>query len=166
MKSKGLLTASIFLLVLSGVIWWSNKKAATADKTPVETATVKLLNLPEDQIQDIEIKKRTGETIQLKRNDSKWLIAGAEPLRADPDAVSSMLSTISSLSSDRTVEEKASSLEPYGLTQPAIELNVTDKNKKTAKCLIDHHTTAGTAVYAAIPSAVPLLAPPTYKKHT
>jgi len=130
MKSKGLLTASILLLVLSGVIWWSNKKAVTPDKAPVETATVKLLNLPEDQIQDIEIKKRTGETIQLKRNDSKWMIAGAEPLRADPDAVSSMLSTISSLSSDRTVEEKASSLEPYGLTQPAIELNVTDKNKR------------------------------------
>src|SRR5258708_3044756 len=90
MKSKGLLTASFLLLVLSGVIWWSNKKAVTPEKAPVETTTVKLLNLPEDQIQDIEIKKRTGETIQLKRNDSKWMIAGAEPLRADPDAVSSM----------------------------------------------------------------------------
>src|SRR5260370_33641206 len=103
MKSKGLLTASISLLVLSGVIWWSNKKAPTADKTPVETATVKLLHLAEDQIQDIEIKKRAGETIQLKRNDSKRLIAGTEPLRREPDAVSTMLSTISPLSSDRTV---------------------------------------------------------------
>src|SRR6266853_807467 len=166
MKSKGLLTASISLLVLSGVIWWSNKKAATADKTPVETATVKLLNLPEDQIQDIEIKKRTGETIQLKRNDSKWLIAGAEPLRADPDAVSSMLSTISSLSSDRTVEEKVSSLEPYGLTQPAIELNVTDNNKKTAKVLIGDDTPAGTAVYAAIAGDVRVFALASYKKNS
>jgi hypothetical protein len=166
MKSKGLLTASIFLLVLSGVIWWSNKKAATADKTPVETTTVKLLNLPEDQIQDIEIKKRTGETIQLKRNDSKWVIAGAEPLRADPDAVSSMLSTISSLSSDRTVEEKASSLEPYGLTQPAIELNVTDKNKKTARVLIGDNTPAGTAVYAAIAGDVRVFALASYKKNS
>src|SRR6266853_411171 len=166
MKSKGLLAASIFLLVLSGVIWWSNKKAATADKTPVETATVKLLNLPEDQIQDIEIKKRMGETIQLKRDDSKWLIAGAEPLRADPDAVSSMLSTISSLSSDRTVEETASSLEPYGLTQPAIELNVTDKNKKTAKVLIGDDTPAGTAVYAAIAGDARVFALSSYKKNS
>ncbi len=166
MKSKGLLTASFLLLVLSGVIWWSNKKAATADKTPVETATVKLLNLPEDQIQDIEIKKRTGETIQLKRNDSKWLIAGAEPLRADPDAVSSMLSTISSLSSDRTVEEKASSLEPYGLAPATIELNVTDKNKKTAKVLIGDDTPAGTAVYAAIAGDVRVFALASYKKNS
>src|SRR6266852_489326 len=166
MKSKGLLTASFLLLVLSGVIWWSNKKAATADKAPVETTTVKLLNLPEDQIQDIEIKKRMGETIQLKRNDSKWMIAGAEPLRADPDAVSSMLSAISSLISDRTVEEKASSLEPYGLAQPAIELNITDKNKKTAKVLIGDDTPAGTAVYAAIAGDARVFALASYEKNS
>src|SRR5260370_8106857 len=130
MKSKGLLAASALLLVLSGVIWWSNKKAATADKTPVETTTVKLLSLPEDQIQNIEIKKRAGEIVQLKRSDSEWLIAAAEPLRADPDSVSSMLSTLSSLSSDRTVEEKASNPEQYALAPPAIELYITAKNNK------------------------------------
>lgn len=166
MRSKGLLTATFLLLVLSGVIWWSNKKAATADKTPVETSAVKLVNLPEDQIQNIEIKKRTGETVKLQRNDSKWLIAGAEPLRADADAVSSMLSTLSSLSSDRTVEEKASSLEQYGLTQPAIELNITDKNKKTAKLLIGDDTPAGTAVYATIAGDARVFAVSSYKKNS
>ena len=166
MRSKGLLTATFLLLVLSGVIWWSNKKAATADKTPVETTAVKLVNLPEDQIQNIEIKKRTGETVKLQRNDSKWLIAEAEPLRADADAVSSMLSTLSSLSSDRTVEEKASSLEQYGLTQPAIELNITDKNKKTAKLLIGDDTPAGTAVYANIAGDARVFAVSSYKKNS
>src|SRR6266851_4197934 len=166
MKSKGLLTASALLLVLSGVIWWSNKKTATADKTPVETTTVKLLSLLEDQIQDVEIKKRDGEILKLQRNDSKWVIAGPEPLSADADAVSSMLSTLSSLSSDRTVEEKASSLEPYGLTQAAIELNVTDKNKKTAKVLIGDDTPAGTAVYAAIGGDARVFALSSYKKNS
>jgi hypothetical protein len=166
MKSKGLLTASVLLLVLSGVIWWSNKKAATADKTPAENATVKLLNITEDQIQNIEIKKRTGETVQLQRNDSKWQIAAPEPLRADPDAVSSMLSTLSSLSSERTVEEKATSLDQYGLTQPAIELRTTDRNKKTAKLLIGDDTPAGTAVYAAIPGDPRVFALSSYKKNS
>jgi hypothetical protein len=166
MKSKGLVTASVLLLVLSGVIWWSNKKAATADKTPAENATVKLLNITEDQIQNIEIKKRTGETVQLLRNDSKWQIAAPEPLRADPDAVSSMLSTLSSLSSERTVEEKATSLDQYGLTQPAIELRTTDRNKKTAKLLIGDDTPAGTAVYAAIPGDPRVFALSSYKKNS
>jgi len=152
------------LLVLSAVIWWSNKKAATADKTPVETASVKLLNLPEDQIQNIEIKKRTGETLQLQRNDSQWQITAPRLLRADADAVSSMLSTLSSLSSDRTVEEKATTLDQYGLTQPAIELNIVDKNKKTTMLLIGDDTPAGTAVYAAIAGDPRVFALSSYKK--
>jgi len=166
MKSKGLLTASFLLLVLSAVIWWSNKKAATADKTPVETASVKLLNLPEDQIQNIEIKKRTGETLQLQRNDSQWRIIVPRLLRADPDAVSSMLSTLSSLTSDRTVEEKATKLDEYGLTQPTIELSIGDKNKKTTKLLIGDETPAGTAVYAAIAGDQRVFVLSSYKKNS
>jgi Domain of unknown function (DUF4340) len=166
MKSKGLLTASALLLVLSGVIWWSNKKTATADKTPVETTTVKLLSLPEGQIQNIDIKKRGGEIIKLQRNDSKWVIAGPEPLRADADAVSSMLSTLSSLSSERTVEERASNPEQYGLAPAAIELYVTDKDNKTAKLLIGDDTPAGTAVYAAIAGDARVFALSSYKKNS
>lgn len=166
MKSKGLLTASFLLLVLSVVIWWSNKKAATADKTSVETTTVKLLNLPEDQIQNVEIKKRTGETINLHRNGPQWQITEPKPFRADPDVVSSMLSTLSSLSSDRTIEEKAAALDQYGLNQPTIELIITDKNKKTTRLLIGDDTPAGTAVYAAIAGDARIFALSSYKKNT
>jgi hypothetical protein len=166
MKSKGLLTASFILLALSAVIWWSNKKAATADKSPVESTTTKLVSVPEDQFQEIEIKKRNGETIRLQRNVSQWQITAPEPLRADPDAVSNMLSTLSSLSPDRTVEEKATSLNQYGLIPPAIELSITDKNKKTTKLLIGDETPARTAVYAAIAGDPRVFALSSYKKNS
>jgi hypothetical protein len=164
MKSKGLLTASFLLLVLSGVIWWSNKKAATADKTPAASTTVKLLNVPEDQIQSIEIKKRTGDSVRLQRSDSKWQLANPEPLGADPDAVSSILSSLSSLSSDRTIEEKATSLDQYGLIQPAMELDISDKNKKSTRLLFGDDTPAGSAVYAAISGDPRVFALSSYKK--
>ena len=166
MKSKGLLTASFLLLVLSGIIWWSNKKAATAEKTPVENATVKLLNLPEDQIQSIEITKRPDDSLRLQRKDSQWQIVATEPLRADPDTVSSMLSSLSSLSSDRTVEEKATSLDQYGLAQPAMELNITDNNKKSTKLLFGDDTPAGSAVYAAIAGDPRVFVLSSYKKNS
>src|SRR6266481_4099760 len=111
MKSKGLLTASFLLLLLTGVLWWSNKRAARADKEPMESTTTKLVNIPEDQFREIEIKRRSGETVHLQRRDSKWQITAPKSLPADADAVSSMLSTLSSLSSDRTVDDKASSIE-------------------------------------------------------
>jgi len=164
MKSKGLLTASFLLLLLTGVLWWSNKRAAKADKEPTESTTTKLVGIPEDQLQEIEIKRRSGETVRLQRNDSKWQITAPKSLPADADAVSSMVSTLSSLSSDRTVEDKATSLEQYGLIQPAIELDITDKNKKTSKLLVGDDTPAGTAVYAAITGDPRVFALSSYKK--
>src|SRR5947207_221176 len=164
MKSKGLLTASFLLLLLTGVLWWSNKRAAKADKEPIESTTTKLVGMPEDQLQEIEIKRRSGETVRLQRNDSKWQITAPKSLPADADAVSSMLSTLSSLSSDRTIEDKATSLEQYGLIQPVIELDITDKNKKTSKLLVGDDTPAGTAVYAAITGDPRVFALSSYKK--
>ncbi len=166
MKSKGLLTASFLLLVLSGGVWWSNKKASAPDKPSVENVTIKLVSIPEDQFQQLEIKKRTGEALRLQRGNSKWRIVAPEPLPADPDAVSSMLSLLCSLSSDRTVEEKSASLDQYGLTHPALELNFTDKNKKTAKLLIGDDTPAGTVVYASISGDPRVFALSSYKKNS
>jgi hypothetical protein len=77
-----------------------------------------------------------------------------------------MLSTLSSLSSDRTVDEKATSLDQYGLTQPAIELNIADKNKKTTKILIGDDTPAGSAVYGAIAGDTRVFALSSYKKNS
>src|SRR5712672_1435281 len=164
MKSKGLLTASFLLLALSLFIWWSNKKAATAESRPAENTATKLVGIPEDQFQEIEIKKRTGENLRLLRNDTKWQIIAPNVLPAAPEAVSSMLSTLSSLSSDRTVEEKAASLDQYGLTQPALALNITDKHKKTVTILVGDDTPAGTAVYAAIAGDPRVFALSSYKK--
>jgi len=166
MKSKGLLTASFLLLVLSGIIWWSNKKAATSSKAPIESTTTNLLSIPADQFQEVEIQKRDGEAIRLQRFDSKWQIAGRKPLRADPDAISNLLTSLSSLSSDRTVEEKAASFDQYGLTRPAIELSVGDKNNKTVKILIGDQTPAGTAVYAAIAGDPRVFAISSYKRNS
>jgi hypothetical protein len=165
MKSRGLATACLLLLALSAAIWWSNKKAATAEKPAVESTSTKLVNIPEDQFREIEIKHRAGETVNLQRNDSKWQITFPKPLPADPDAVSNMVSTLASLSSDRIVEEKATGLDQYGLTQPAIELDITDKNKKTAKLLIGDDTPAGTAVYASIAGDPRVFALSSYKKN-
>jgi hypothetical protein len=165
MKSKGLLTASFLLLVLSGIIWWSNKKAATPSKAPAESTSTKLLSIPGDQLQEIEIQKRDAETIRLLRFDSKWQIAGPKPLRADPEAISNLLSSLSSLSSDRTVEEKATSLDQYGLTRPAIELSVGDKNNRTVKIIIGDQTPAGTAIYAAIAGDPRVFAISSYKRN-
>ncbi len=152
MKMNSLLFAAIVLAALSGILYWSNhrKPAESAVKVSADTPP-KILTLTQADIAKVDIKKKSGDEIELaKDNAGKWQIAGAKPLRADQNEVSSMLSTLSSLSSERLIEEKASNLADYGLTQPAVEVAVTEKDNKTQKLLIGDNTPAGNATYVAL----------------
>jgi len=152
MKMNGLLIAAIVLAALSGVLYWSNhrKPADTAIKVSADTAP-KILTLAQADITKVEIKKNGGDDVELTKNDAgKWQLAGAKPLRADQNEVSSILSTLSSLSSDRLIEEKAANLADYGLAQPATEVDVTEKDNKTQKLLIGNNTPGGNGAYVAL----------------
>src|SRR5689334_3264712 len=100
MKPKGLLIAVVLLAVLGGLVWWSNKAEAKKAAKGTDTGT-KLLSIPADQFQEIQIKKLTGETEKLALENGKWRIVEPKPLPADQDAVSSMVTTLSTLSADK-----------------------------------------------------------------
>jgi hypothetical protein len=152
MKMNGLLIAAIVLAALSGVLYWSNhrKPAENAVKVSADTPP-KILTLTQADITKVNVKKKSGDGVELSKNDAgKWQIAGAKPLRADENEVSSMLSTLSSLSSERLIEEKAGNLADYGLAQPSLEVDVTEKGNKTQKVLIGDSAPSGNAVYVAL----------------
>src|ERR1017187_173453 len=116
MKPKGLLIAVVLLAVLSGLVWWSNKKQAATKPAP-DTST-KILSIPDDQFQHIRIKTLADLTIDLTRQDNKWTRTPPKPRAADQDAVSSMISTLSALNADKTVEHKAAEHHPCGQPIP------------------------------------------------
>jgi hypothetical protein len=152
MKMNSLLIAAIVLAALSGVLYWSNhrKPAEPAVKISADAST-KILALSQADIAKVEIKKKSGDEVTLAKNDAgKWQITGAKPLLADQNEVSSMLSTLSSLSSERLIEAKASSLADYGLAEPVVEVDVTEKDNKTQKVLIGDSTPSGNAAYVAL----------------
>src|SRR5882672_2622656 len=114
MKPQGLLTAVVLLAVLGGVIWWSNKKQASASKSPTDTST-KILTIPDDQFQEIRIQKLTGEVQDLVRENGKWRMTQPKPLPADQDTVGQIVSQLAAVNADKTIEEKATDLKQYGL---------------------------------------------------
>jgi hypothetical protein len=152
MKMNSLLVAAIVLAALSGVLYWSNHKKTSAGDVKVSSDTPpKILTLPQADITKVEIKKKSGDDVSLAKNDAgKWEILTPKPLRADQNEVSSMLSTLSSLSSERLIEEKAGNLAEYGLAQPATEVDVTEKDNKSQKLLIGDSTPTGNAAYVAL----------------
>jgi hypothetical protein len=152
MKMNSLLVAAIILATLSGVLYWSNHRKPVENAVKVSADTPpKILTLAQDDITKVDIKKKSGDVVELAKDDAgKWQLVGAKPLRADQNEVSSMLSTLSSLSSERLIEEKAGNLADYGLAQPAVELAVTEKDNKSQKLLIGDDTPAKNGVYVAL----------------
>ena len=81
MKPKGLLIAVVLLAVLGGAIWWSNRAEAKKAAKGTDTST-KILSIPDDQIQEIHIKKGKLWRIHywiLRTNRIKKLAMGTVP---------------------------------------------------------------------------------------
>jgi hypothetical protein len=64
--------------------------------------------------------------------------------------MSSVLSTLSTLDSERIVEEKPGDLASYGLAKPAVEADITTKSGNTTKLLLGDNTPSGSSTFAMV----------------
>jgi len=151
MRLRGLIIAIIVLAGLTGVLYWSTKHQPKETTEASADISPKILAIKEADISKVDLKRKGSDEVSLEKNSSgKWQITAPKPLGADQSAVSSMLGTFSSLSSDRLVEEKASSLDQYGLSAPSLEIDLAQKDGKTQKLLLGDDTPAGNSVFAKL----------------
>jgi hypothetical protein len=152
MKIRSLIVATLIFLALGGTLYWSEHRKPTDESAKVSADTPPaILKLDEATINRLELKKKDAEPIVVARNTSgTWQIAQPKPFNADQNAVSGEISTLSSLNSERLVEDKPSDLKQYGLDHPGVEVDVTEKDNKTQRLLIGDDTPAGGAVYAML----------------
>jgi hypothetical protein len=148
-KSTGLVIAAALLAVLSGIIWWSNKREAARPESEAN-ASPKILSFDQSAVISFSIERKGQPTLTLAKNGGDWQITAPAEFPADQDSVSSLLSALCSLSSQHLIEDKLSDLAPYGLVSPDFILTTTLKDKQTEKLLIGDQTPAGNAYYAML----------------
>ncbi len=108
MKFRGLLVAAVLLAALGGVAYWSEKRGKVDEAKPAADAPPKILTIPEDQFKTIRLFKKGAEaTVVTKSDAGKWDLTQPKPLAADQDAITSLVTTLASLNSDRLIEDKA-----------------------------------------------------------
>jgi hypothetical protein len=163
MKPGGLFTALGVLIVLGGLVWWSNKHPTTqaASKTP---PAPKLISVDAKQIEDIRLAKTGSDPIELANLAGSWTISKPSPMSADSDAVNMLTGSLATLNADRMIDEHPTDLNEFGLTNPSDEIDVTVKGGKTTKLLLGSDTPAGTGVYAKLESDPKVYTLPTYLK--
>ncbi|HEX3105350.1 MAG TPA: DUF4340 domain-containing protein [Terriglobales bacterium] len=151
MKLHGLAIAAFVLAVLTWFLYWSDrhKPADETSKLSADTPPA-ILKLDQNSITKLELKKKDADPVVLTKSGSgDWQITAPKPFRADQSAVTGIASTVSSLNSERLVEDKASDLQNFGLEHPELEVDLTAKDK-TQKLLLGADTPAGGAVYAML----------------
>src|SRR5215470_1609537 len=149
MKPRGLIVAAVILAALSGILYWSNhRKPAEEDEKPKTDTPPKILSLKEEDITDIAIRKKGQPPVVLAKRNGAWKITAPKELDTDSASVNGVISTLSSLSSERLVEEKATDLAQYGLADPPLEVDFT-ASSKAQKLLLGETTVNGSANYVA-----------------
>ena len=149
MKPKGLLVAVVLLAVLGGAIWYSNKKQAQKEKAPSDTSP-KIVSIPEDRFREIHLLKAGAEPIVLSRDSGKWAMTAPQPLPADPDASASLVSALSAVSADKTIDDNPTDLASYGLANPALQAQVFEKGGKQVDLAIGDDTPTNSGAYAKV----------------
>jgi hypothetical protein len=152
MRIHGLVIAACVLLILGAVLYWSNRHPTNSESSKISADTSPpILKLDQAAITKLELKKKGAEPLSLtKATSGDWQITEPKPLRADQSAVSGVLSTLSSLNSQRIVDDKASDLRTFGLESPALEVDVTEKDNKSQKLLLGDETPASNGIYAML----------------
>jgi len=149
MPNRGLIVAAVLLAALGAGVWYSERLEREKEKKPPADSSPKLVEMAEDQMQRLEIKRRGELPVVIERDNSgKWAMTAPQALAVDADAVSSLTSTLSSFSSDRLVEEQAADLEAFGLARPALTVTVTPKNGAARQLLIGDETPTGGGYFA------------------
>src|SRR5262249_8385107 len=138
MKPKGLLIAVALLAALGAGVYFSNKSQAAKEKEPSKdaAATPKLLEIPDDQFQQITIKKLTGDARPLSRNRGRGQSPNPRTLPAKNATAGSMTTPLGSLTADKVVEEKATDLKQFGLNDPTLDVTINRKDGKTDHLLV------------------------------
>lgn len=151
MKLRSLILAIIILGALAGTLYWSERHKPADDTAKAADASPPILKLDEASITKVALKNKDAEPIVLAKNNSgAWQITAPKLYSADAANVSSTLSSLSSLNSERVIEDKAADLKPYGLNPPNVEVDITEKDNKSQKLLLGDDTPAGSGVYAML----------------
>ncbi len=147
MKSKGLLLSAALLAVLGGVIFWSEKQKESDEKKGPKDAPPKIVSIPLDQIRTIQVQRIGKPQTMLMKSGDKWTMTAPEPLPLDEDTVNSLTTAVSSVESDRLVEDSVSDLAPYGLANPYLQVTVTKADGKVEKLLVGDDVPTGGSTY-------------------
>src|SRR5579871_3948436 len=122
------------------------------DKTqpaPSSDTTVYVLNVPDTDVQRLDVTTFGGSTAFERADPFGWKFA-SDGTQADLSRVSSVVNRLAKLRSNAKVTDNVGDPAPYGLSTPAITTTLTMKDGTKYTLLIGNETVNNAAYYAIL----------------
>lgn len=148
---KSFLILLVVALAIGGYAYFVESKKDLSESSETATKREKVWTLDSTKVEELEIKSTGGDVTKLKKNGSTWQIVSPEPGEADQDAVSTVLSAMSSLESTKVVDENAPSLATFELDPARIHVAAKVAGETAPKQLdLGSKTPTGADLYARV----------------
>ncbi len=146
---RSFLVLLVVALGLGAYIYFVESRRDPAGASVV--AGEKVFAIETGTIEEVRVETTSGETTTARKASDVWQIVEPAAIEADSSAVSSLVSTIESLESDRTVDENPASVEPYGLDPARLTVAFKVAGETTWRRLqIGERTPTGSDLYARV----------------
>lgn len=147
---RSLTSTIVMVLVLAGLVGYIYYDS---DRTPGgEPPKAKMFEVTAENIDEIQIKKATGETARLQRVGTTWQLVEPETADADQTEVEQITSSLGRLDVQRVVDENPADVSQYGLNPANIEVSFRLKDQKDVRrLLLGESTPTGGEIYAKTP---------------
>jgi hypothetical protein len=134
---KSFLALLAVALAIGAYAYFVESKRDVSDTTA--TKHDKVFSFDSSKIEQVQIKAAGGDLTTLKKNGTEWQIIAPETMEADQDAVSTIVTALSSLESTKTVDENPSAIKQFDLDPPRASVSVRLAGETT-----DHRLQLGT----------------------
>lgn len=149
MKFRGLIAAVVVLVALGGLLWWSQHHQP--NPTPATPTLPAILKIDAKDVTGITLQQKGQPPIALAPYGSTaWQITEPASYRANAESTEQILSALGNLVPQRVVDEKPSTLATYGLSDPAVTVDVAEKNNQSVHLLLGDKTPTGDSLYAMV----------------
>ncbi|HQZ16944.1 MAG TPA: DUF4340 domain-containing protein [Vicinamibacteria bacterium] len=104
------------------------------------------------KVKSLTLKKRNGEVVQAEKNAEAWMLTSPQEVTADASEIGMLLDALQNLETEEVVNENATDLGPFGLTEPKVSVSLTaDGAAKPFEFDLGDSVPAGSGIFARVP---------------
>jgi hypothetical protein len=158
---RGLTTTLILVVVLAalgGYIYFVDSERPAGGLSNRD----KVFAIESDALEELTVTAE-GDTTTLARTNGTWKVTSPVAVDADTNEVSTLISALTSLEISRVVDENATDLADYGLSEPRIRVAF-KAGSQSGELLVGDKTPTGSDMYAKRGGESRVLLVPSYQE--